>query len=116
MARPPNKGLKGQLEAMIDTPSQEPAAPGHPPGPRHATGGLAAEWKSLLFMAGVLFLLPLALVPANWLSARGLLQGRAAWTAAMHWGAFLAVLVPTTVGAGGGGQPGGGVRVGGGAG
>ena len=50
-------------------------------------------------MAGVLLLFPLALVPANWLSARGLLQGRAAWTAAMHWGAFLAVLVPTTVAA-----------------
>jgi hypothetical protein len=67
-----------QLEAMIDTPSQEPAAPGHLPGPRHATGGLAAKWKALLFMAGVLFLFPLALVPTNWLSARGLLQGRAA--------------------------------------
>jgi hypothetical protein len=60
---------------------------------------LAAKWKALLFMAGVLFLFPLALVPANWLSARGLLQGRAAWTAAIHWGAFLAVLVPTTVAA-----------------
>jgi membrane protease YdiL (CAAX protease family) len=94
-----------ELEAMIDTPSQEPAAPGHLPGPRHATGGLAAKWKALLFMAGVLFLFPLALVPANWLSARGLLQGRAAWTAAIHWGAFLAVLVPTTVAAWCEGQP-----------
>jgi membrane protease YdiL (CAAX protease family) len=90
---------------MIDTPSEEPAAPGHLPGPRHATGGLAAKWKALLFMAGVLLLFPLALVPANWLSARGLLQGRAAWTAAMHWGAFLAVLVPTTVAAWCEGQP-----------
>lgn len=84
---------------MIDTPSQEPAAPGHLPSPRHATGGLAAKWKALLFMAGVLFLFPLTLVPANWLSARGLLQGQAAWTAAMNWGVFLAVLVPTTVAA-----------------
>ncbi len=84
---------------MIDTPSQEPAAPRERPGPRHATGGLAAKWKAFLFMAGVLFLFPLALVPANWLSARGLLQGRAAWTAAMHWGVFLAVLVPTAVAA-----------------
>jgi uncharacterized protein len=41
----------------------------------------------------------LALVPANWLSARGLLQERAAWAAAYHWGAFLAVLVPTAVAA-----------------
>ena len=52
--------LDTQLEAMIDT-------------PRRATGRLAAKWKALLFMAGVLFLFPLALVPANWLSARGLL-------------------------------------------
>src|SRR4051812_16415584 len=84
---------------MIDTPTQVPAAPGHLPGPRHATGGLAAKWKALLFMAGVLLLFPLALVPANGLSARGLLQGRAAWTAAIHWGGFLAVLVPTAVAA-----------------
>ena len=88
-----------QLEAMIDTPSQEPAAPGHLPGPRQATGGLAAKWKALLFMVGVLFLFPLALVPTNWLSARGLLRERAAWTAAVHWGVFLAVLVPTAVAA-----------------
>src|SRR5262245_57941419 len=88
---------------MPDTPSQEPATPGHLPGLRYATGGLAAKWQALLFMAGFLF--PLALVPANWLSARGLLQGRAAWTAAIHWGAFLAVLVPTTVAAWCEGQP-----------
>jgi len=90
---------------MIDKPSQELAAPRVLPDPRHATDGLAAKWKALLFMAGVLFLFPLALAPANWLSARGLLQGRAAWTAAMHWGAFLAVLVPTTVAAWCEGQP-----------
>lgn len=88
-----------RLEAMINTPSQEPAAPEHLPRPRHATGGLAAKWKALLFMAGVLLLFPLSLFPANWLSARGLLQGQAAWTAAMNWGVFLAVLVPTTVAA-----------------
>ena len=84
---------------MIDAPSQEPAAPGHLPDPRDATGGLAAKWKALLFMVGVLMLFPLSLFPANWLSARGLLQGQAAWTAAMNWGVFLAVLVPTTVAA-----------------
>jgi hypothetical protein len=84
---------------MIDTPSQEPAAPGHLPDPRDATGRLAAKWKALLFMVGVLMLFPLALAPANWLSSRGLLQGQAAWTAAMNWGVFLAVLVPTTVAA-----------------
>ncbi|MFI5183740.1 MAG: type II CAAX prenyl endopeptidase Rce1 family protein [Vicinamibacteria bacterium] len=66
---------------------------------------MAAKWKALLFMAGVLILFPLALVPANWLSARGLLQGHAAWTAAIHWGAFLAVLVPTMVAAWCEGQP-----------
>jgi membrane protease YdiL (CAAX protease family) len=54
---------------------------------------------------GVLLLFPLALVPANWLSARGLLQGQAAWTAAMNWGVFLALLVPTTVAAWCEGQP-----------
>ena len=90
---------------MIDTPSQEPAAPGPLPGPQHATGGLAAKWKAFLFMAGVLLLFPLTLGPTNWLSERGLLQGRAAWTAAIHWGAFLAVLVPTAVAAWCEGQP-----------
>lgn len=60
---------------------------------------MAAKWKALLFMVGVLLLFPLSLLPANWLSARGLLQGQAAWTAAMNWGVFLAVLVPTTVAA-----------------
>ena len=60
-----------ELEAMFNTPSQEPAAPRHLPDPRDATKGLAAKWKALLFMVGVLLLLPLALVPANWLSARG---------------------------------------------
>jgi membrane protease YdiL (CAAX protease family) len=84
---------------MIDTPSQRPAPPGHLPDPRHATRRLAAKWKALLFMVGVLLLFPLALVPVNWLRARGLLQGQAAWTAAMNWGVFLAVLVPTTVAA-----------------
>lgn len=69
------------------------------------TGGLAAKWKALLFMVGVLLLFPLALSPANWLSARGLLQGQAAWTAAMNWGVFLAVLVTTTVAAWCEGQP-----------
>lgn len=66
---------------------------------------LAAKWKALLFMVGVLSLFPLALLPANWLSARGLLQRQAAWTAAMHWGIFLAVLVPTAVAAWCEGQP-----------
>ena len=64
----PNNRMK--LPAR-STPSQEPAAPGHLPDPRHARGGLAAKWKALLFMAGVLFLFPLALIPTNWLSARG---------------------------------------------
>ena len=50
---------------MIDTPSQEPVAPMHLPGLRDATGRLAAKWKALLFMAGVLLLFPWALVPAN---------------------------------------------------
>ncbi|MEQ1730952.1 MAG: hypothetical protein ABL982_21495, partial [Vicinamibacterales bacterium] len=51
-------------------------------------------------MVGVLFLFPLALVPTNWLSARGLLQGQAAWTAGLNWGVFLlAVLVATAVAA-----------------
>src|SRR3954469_22335066 len=90
---------------MIDTPSEEPAAPGQIPGTRHATRGLAAKWKALLCMGGVLLLFPLALLPVNWLSARGLLQGRAAWTAAGHWGMFLAVLVPTTGAAWCEGQP-----------
>ncbi len=80
---------------MIDASSQEPAAP----GPRHATGKLAAKWKALLFMVGVLLLFPLALIPANWLSARGLLQEPAALAAARHWGVCLAVLVPTAVAA-----------------
>jgi membrane protease YdiL (CAAX protease family) len=84
---------------MIDTPSQKPAAPGDRPGLRLAAGGLPAKWKAFLFVTGVLLLFPLALVPANWLSARGLLQERAAWAAAYHWGAFLAVLVPTAVAA-----------------
>jgi uncharacterized protein len=66
---------------------------------------VAAKWKALLFMAGVLLLIPLAQVPANWLTARGLLQERAAWAAAMHWSNFLAVLVPTTVAAWLEGQP-----------
>jgi membrane protease YdiL (CAAX protease family) len=83
---------------MIDTPSQQPA-PGHLPDPRDATGGLAAKWRALLFMVGVLVLLPLSLSPANWLSAHGLLQGQAAWTAAINWGSFLLVLVLTTVAA-----------------
>jgi uncharacterized protein len=82
-----------------------PDVPEHLPDPRHATGGLAAKWKALLFMVGVLLLFPLVLVPANWLRARGLLQGQAAWTAAMNWGVFLAVLVPTTVAAWCEGQP-----------
>ena len=56
-------------------------------------------------MVGVLLLFPLALSPANWLSARGLLQGWAARTAAMNWGVFLAVLVLTTVAAWCEGQP-----------
>lgn len=90
---------------MLNTPSQEPAAPRHLRDPRDATRGLAAKWKALLFMVGVLLLFPLALVPANWLRARGLLQGQAAWTAAMNWGVFLAVLVPTTVAAWCEGQP-----------
>src|SRR3954465_6302820 len=90
---------------MINTSSQQPAAPEQLPHPRHATRRLAAKWKASLFMAGVLFLFPLALLPVNWLSARGLLQGRAAWTAAVHWGMFLAVLVPTTVAAWCEGQP-----------
>jgi hypothetical protein len=94
-----------QLDAMFNTASQEPAAPGHLPDPRPATGGVAAKWKALLFMAGVLFLFPLALGPVNWLSARGLLQGRAAWIAANNWGAFVAVLIPTTVAAWCEGQP-----------
>ena len=84
---------------MIDTASQEPAAPGHPPDPRNARGGLAAKWKALLFMVGVLLLFPLTLVPTNWLSAGGLLQEPAALAAARHWGVLLAVLVPTTVAA-----------------
>jgi uncharacterized protein len=84
---------------MIDTISQEPAAAEHPPGPRHASAGLPAKWKAFLFMAGVLLLFPLALIPTNWLSERGLLQERAAWAAAIHCGAFLAVLVPTVVAA-----------------
>lgn len=88
-----------QSEAIIDTPSRKLAAPGDRPDPRHAAGGLPAKWKAFLFMAGVLLLFPLALVPANWLSARGLLQERAAWAAAYHWAAFLAVLVPTAVAA-----------------
>ena len=95
---------KVRFEAMIDAPSREPAAPGHIPDPRDATG-LAAKWKALLFMAGVLFLFPLTLVPANWLSARGLPQEPAALAAARHWGIFLAVLVPTTVAAWSEGQP-----------
>jgi membrane protease YdiL (CAAX protease family) len=66
---------------------------------------LAAKWKALLFMVGVLVLFPLALDPANWLSARGLLQEPAALAAARHWGVFLAVLVPTMVAAWCEGQP-----------
>src|SRR4051812_27650008 len=66
-----------QLDAMFNTPSQESAAPGHLPDPRPATGGVAAKWKALLFMAGGVFLFPPPPVPTNWLSARGLLQGRA---------------------------------------
>lgn len=84
---------------MVNTPSPNPAAPVDLPGSTHATGEWPAKWKALLFMAGVLLLFPLALVPANWLSARGLLHERAAWAAAYHWGAFLAVLVPTVVAA-----------------
>lgn len=84
---------------MNDTSSQELAAPAHLLPPRPATGGLAAKWKALLFMVCVLLLFPLSLFPANWLSARGLLQGQAAWTATMNWGVFLAVLVPTAVAA-----------------
>src|SRR3954462_4512353 len=53
----------------------------------------------------MVFLFPAALGPVNWLSARGLLQGRAAWTAANNWGAFVAVLIPTTVAAWCEGQP-----------
>lgn len=70
-----------------------------------SAGGLAAKWKAFLFMAGVLVLFPVALIPANWLSARGLLQGQAAWTAAIHWGVFVAVLVPTAVAAWWEGKP-----------
>jgi membrane protease YdiL (CAAX protease family) len=92
------------FKATIDASSQEPAEPGHLAGPRHAKG-LAAKWKALLFMAWVLFLFPLSLVPANWLTAHGQLQGLAAHAAAMHWGVFLAVLVPTTVAAWCEGQP-----------
>jgi hypothetical protein len=50
---------------MFNTPTQEPAASGHLPDPRPATGGVAAKWKALLFMAGVLFPFPLALIPVG---------------------------------------------------
>src|SRR3954465_16025341 len=90
---------------MIATPSQEPAAPGHLPDPLHAREGLAAKWRAFLFIAGFLFLFPWALVPANWLFARGLSLGSAAGTAALNWGGFLAVLVPTMVAAWCEGQP-----------
>ncbi|MEZ5288409.1 MAG: hypothetical protein R2712_27105 [Vicinamibacterales bacterium] len=84
---------------MSDAPSHAHTAPGHLPVPRSATMGVAAKWKALLFMAGVLVLFPVALIPANWLSARGLLQEPAALAAARHWGLWLAVLVPTMVAA-----------------
>lgn len=53
----------------------------------------------LLFVLGVLVLFPLTLEPAAALAARGLLRSQASWTAALNWGVFLAVAIPTAVAA-----------------
>src|SRR4051794_20836938 len=55
------RSARQPVKRMFNTTSQAPAASGHLPDPRPATGGVAAKWKALLFMAGVLFLFPLAL-------------------------------------------------------
>lgn len=60
---------------------------------------LSAGLRALLFVLGVLVLFPLMLKPAAALAARGLLRSQASWTAALHWGVFLAVAIPTAVAA-----------------
>ena len=60
---------------------------------------LSAGLRALLFVFGVLVLFPLMLEPAAVLAARGLLRSQASWTAALHWGVFLAVAIPTAVAA-----------------
>jgi hypothetical protein len=55
--------------------------------------------RALLFVLGVLVLFPLMLEPAGALAARDLLRSQAAWTAALNWGVFLAVAIPTAVAA-----------------
>lgn len=60
---------------------------------------LSAGLRVLLFVLGVLVLLPLMLEPAAALAARGLLRSQASWTGAQHWAVFLAVAIPTAVAA-----------------
>lgn len=57
--------------------------------------GLQAKWRALLFVVGMVLLLPFTLEPVNWLSSRGLLGGRSEWEAGVHWAAFVAALLPT---------------------
>ena len=60
---------------------------------------LSAALRVLLFVLGVLVLFPQMLKPAGALAARDLLRSQAAWTAALNWGVFLAVAIPTAVAA-----------------
>ena len=57
--------------------------------------GLLAKWRARLFTVGLVVLLPVTLMPVNWLSARGLLTARADWTAGVQWAAFIAALLPS---------------------
>lgn len=59
--------------------------------------GLLAKWRALLFVLGMVLLLPVALLPVNWLASRGLLGTRGAWTAGVQWAAFVAALLPAVV-------------------
>jgi len=59
----------------------------------------SAGLRVLLFVLGVLILLPLTQQPANALAARGLLPSQALWTGALNWGVFLAVVIATAVAA-----------------
>jgi hypothetical protein len=60
---------------------------------------LSTTLRMLLFVSSVLVVFPLMLEPVGALASRSLLSSQAAWTAALNWGVFLAVAIPTAIAA-----------------